>query len=78
MLPVIEALTRSTSPARRATIEMISSAALPKVALSRPPIVGPVRWRQVLGGLAHVAGEREHAEAGAVKNTQTGGGAEQG
>ena len=44
MLPVIEALTRSTSPARSATIAMISSAALPKVALSRPPIVGPVRW----------------------------------
>ena len=44
MLPVIEALTSSTRPARSATIAMISSAALPKVALSRPPIVGPVRW----------------------------------
>ena len=42
MLPVIEALTSSTSPRRRAEIAMMSSAALPKVALSNPPIVGPV------------------------------------
>jgi hypothetical protein len=35
--PVIEALTTSTSPARRAKSAMISSVALPNVALSRPP-----------------------------------------
>ncbi len=43
MLPVIDALTSSTIPARSATSAMISSAALPNVALSRPPTVGPVR-----------------------------------
>ena len=43
MLPVIDAFTSSTRPARSATIAMMSSAALPKVALSSPPMVGPVR-----------------------------------
>ena len=43
MLPVIDALTTSSSPALRANIEMISSAALPKVALSSPPMPGPTR-----------------------------------
>ena len=40
--PVSEALTISVSPARRAMKAMISSAALPKEALSRPPTPGPV------------------------------------
>jgi hypothetical protein len=40
--PVIEALTSSSLPCERATIEMISSAALPNVALRRPPTLGPV------------------------------------
>ncbi len=44
MLPVMDAFTRSTRPARSATSAMISSAALPKVAFSSPPMVGPVRW----------------------------------
>ena len=39
--PVSEALTISVSPARSAMKPMISSAALPKVALSRPPMPGP-------------------------------------
>src|SRR5665811_1522302 len=45
-LPMIEpamlAFTTVTSPSRSATIVMISSAALPSVAFSRPPIFGPV------------------------------------
>src|SRR5215207_6169879 len=40
--PVMDAFTRSIRPARRARIAMISSARLPRVALSRPPSVGPV------------------------------------
>ena len=39
--PVIDAFTTSWSPARSATIAMMSSAALPKVALSRPPMPSP-------------------------------------
>src|SRR5438270_2462369 len=41
MLPVIEALTRMKRPCRSASRVMISSAALPKVALSRPPHWAP-------------------------------------
>ena len=40
--PVIEAFTRSISPARSATAAMISSARFPIVALSTPPIAGVV------------------------------------
>ena len=43
MLPVSDALTISTWCARSATTAMISSAALPKVALRKPPSVGPDR-----------------------------------
>ena len=41
MLPVIDALTRVKKPWRRASRVMISSAALPKVAFSRPPYCAP-------------------------------------
>ena len=41
MLPVIDALTRVNRPWCRARRVMISSAALPKVALSRPPYWAP-------------------------------------
>ena len=41
--PVIEALTTSSMPARSATRAMISSAALPSVALRKPPIASPTR-----------------------------------
>ena len=40
--PVMDAFTRSSSPARIAKSVMISSAALPSVAFSRPPSRGPV------------------------------------
>ena len=43
MDPVMDAFTRSKSPARSATIAMISSAALPNVALRRPPTPSPTR-----------------------------------
>jgi hypothetical protein len=39
--PVIDALTTSKRPARIATRAMINSAALPKVAFSRPPTPSP-------------------------------------
>ena len=41
--PVSEALTTSSMPARSATRAMISSAALPSVALRKPPIPSPTR-----------------------------------
>jgi len=41
--PMIEARTSSTSPSLRAKMVMISSAALPSVALSSPPMRGPTR-----------------------------------
>ena len=43
MEPVSDAFTMSSSPLRIAMQAMISSAALPKVAFSRPPIPSPVR-----------------------------------
>ena len=39
--PISDALTRSIRPSRSAKMVMISSAALPSVALIRPPAVGP-------------------------------------
>jgi hypothetical protein len=39
MLPLIEALTTSVSPALSASRTMIGSVALPNVALSRPPML---------------------------------------
>ena len=44
MEPVSDAFTISVSPARSAMKAMISSAALPKEALSKPPTPGPVWW----------------------------------
>ena len=41
--PMIEALTTSCRPCPRAKRAMISSGALPKVTLSRPPMPGPER-----------------------------------
>ncbi len=41
--PTIEAFTTSCSPLPRAKRAMISSGALPKVTLSRPPMPGPER-----------------------------------
>jgi hypothetical protein len=41
MEPIIEALTTVVRPAERAKIVMMSSAALPKVALRMPPTLGP-------------------------------------
>ena len=62
MLPVIDALTSSTCPSCRATIAMISSAALPKVALRKPPSAGPERARQLLGAGADQAGQRDQRQ----------------
>ena len=43
MLPVIDALTSSMCPLRSATTAMINSAALPNVALRKPPSPAPAR-----------------------------------
>ena len=59
MLPVIDALTSSTCPLRSATMAMISSAALPNVALRKPPQAGPGAPRELLGAEADEAGERD-------------------
>ena len=42
IVPVMLAFTMSIKPAFRATIAMINSVALPKIALSKPPMEGPV------------------------------------
>jgi hypothetical protein len=42
--PMIDALTIVVRPAERAKMVMISSAALPKVALRMPPMRGPAWW----------------------------------
>ncbi len=72
MLPVIEAFTRSTRPARSAISAMINSAALPKVAFSSPPTVGLVRCAR-----CSVASPMNAASGStpmqAVMNTHTGG-----
>ena len=60
--PTIEALTTSCSPSLSAKKAMISSGALPKVTLRKPPMPGPGLGREVLGGLAHHRGRGDHAE----------------
>ena len=62
MLPVIEALTTSMWCARSATIAMISSAALPNVALRKPPSVGPDRLGEIFGRLADQPGRRDQRD----------------
>ena len=42
--PMIEASTTVVRPAERAKMVIISSAAVPKVALMMPPIWGPAKW----------------------------------
>ena len=70
MLPVIEALTTSVWPARSATVAIISSAALPKVAFRNPPSVGPDRLARcsVAVPINPAAGTRDMA---ASTKTQT-------
>ena len=58
MEPVIEALTSSISPARSAIAAMISSARLPIVAFSTPPIAGLVSLGNRLGGGAQNSRQR--------------------
>lgn len=48
MDPVIEAFTRSIKPALIATIEIIISAAFPKVTFSREPSVVHSEWLDAL------------------------------
>ena len=64
MLPVIDALTSSTCPCRSATTAMISSAALPNVALRKPPSAGPGAARELLGAEPDEAGERDQRDRG--------------
>ncbi len=77
--PVREALTSSISPALRAKIPMISSAALPSVAFIRPPKVGPVRAAsssvaipiRCASGTIAAAVTRNTRAAGACVNSRT-------
>src|SRR5258705_5241309 len=69
MLPVIEALTSSTWPLRSATTAMMSSAALPKVALRNPPQPGPDR-RASCSVPRPISPASGTSAAAAVMNTQ--------
>jgi hypothetical protein len=69
MLPVMLALTSSAFPLCSASSAMISSAALPKVALSSPPMPGPGR----LVSVASPCSRSGSTPRQAVKNTQTAG-----
>jgi hypothetical protein len=64
MEPAIEAFTTSYSPARSAASAMISSAALPNVALSSPPTPSPGAFRQLLRRAPHPSGEGQDGERG--------------
>ena len=52
----------SSRPALSATKAMISSGALPKVALSSPPMASPVRVGDLLGGAHDQARDRDDGE----------------
>ena len=76
MLPVIDALTSSTWPSLSATIAMMSSAALPNVALRKPPTAGPERQANssvpspmipASGTSDIAAATKTHGESGAVR-----------
>ena len=60
--PMIEALTTSWRPWPSAKRAMISSGALPKVTLSRPPMPGPRPGGELLGRDAHQRGRRDDPE----------------
>ena len=60
--PVSEAFTRSVRPACSASAPMISSAALPNVAFSSPPMPPPRRSASDLGGPADVRRQRQDGE----------------
>ena len=64
MLPVSDALTTLSSPRKSANRAMISSAALPNVALSSPPSPGPSRSARFSVDLAHQTGQRDDGQAG--------------
>ena len=68
MLPVIDALTTSVWLPRSAAIAMISSAALPNVALRNPPSVGPGAARQVFGRGADQSGGGHQRHGGGEKH----------
>ena len=65
--PTIEALTTSCSPSPSAKRAMMSSGALPKVTLSRPPMPGPAARGELLGRAAHQRGRRDDAERADAK-----------
>jgi hypothetical protein len=64
MLPVIEPRTTSGSPSPTANRAMISSGALPKLALRKPPIPEPVCSAacSVASPISHASGTRASAE----------------
>ena len=60
--PTIDALTTSCRPSASAKSAMISSGALPKVTLSRPPMPGSGARRELLGRAAHQRRRRDDPE----------------
>src|SRR5690349_23266203 len=77
---MIDARTRSTSPALRATVAMINSGALPKVAFSSPPTASPVRvaicsveWtiRLAAGMMASAAEKKTTGGAASARSSTT-------
>ena len=63
-LPVSDPRTTSTRPSLTAKSAMISSGALPKVALRKPPIPGPGLFGRVLGRLPDQPRERDERDRG--------------
>ena len=70
MEPAIDAFTTSWSPARSAASAMMSSAALPNVALSSPPTPSPMRSASCSVGAAHPPGEGQDGKRGGDENQQ--------
>ena len=71
--PVMEAFTTSILPERKAKKAMINSVALPNVALSRPPMVGPVFTARFSVASPIMAAMGIIERAAAVKITQSAG-----
>ncbi len=68
--PMIEAFTTVVRPAERAKMVMMSSAALPKVALRMPPILGPAWWPRHSVAWPEYPGEPDEGERGDGEDQQ--------
>ena len=71
MDPTMEALTTSCRPSLSAKKAMISSGALPKVTLRRPPMPGPV-WAAMCSVASPITAAVGITPSAAATNTSTG------